>query len=97
MNIWPNEVIDEVRKRNTGINPRRFKHAINTGSVGKPKDGNPQGGFVILTINENSNADAKDSITVQFIRFDYDVEKAARAVEESPLPNEFADMLRKAY
>jgi hypothetical protein len=27
-------------------------------------------------------------------RDEYDVVKAARAVEESPLPNEFADMLR---
>jgi hypothetical protein len=27
-------------------------------------------------------------------RDEYDVEKAARAVEESPLPNEFADILR---
>ena len=81
----------------TGVSPRRFKHAINTGSVGKPKDGNPQGGFVILTIDENSNTNDKESISVQFIRFDYDVEKAAGAVKESPLPNEFADMLRKAY
>lgn len=28
--------------------------------------------------------------------FEYDVEKAAKAVEDSPLPNDFADMLRKA-
>jgi len=27
----------------------------------------------------------------------YDVEAAARAIEVSPLPDEFADMLRKAY
>jgi putative phosphoesterase len=85
------------RVLDTGVSPRRYKHAINTGSIGKPKDGNPQGGFVILTVNENSNAKERDSISVQFIRFDYDIEKAAKAVEESPLPNEFADMLRKAY
>ena len=85
------------RVLDTGNNPRRYKHAINTGSIGKPKDGNPQGGFVLLTINENSNTEGRDSISVQFIRFDYDIEKAARAIEDSPLPNEFADMLRKAY
>ena len=33
-------------------------------------------------------------LQVEFIRFDYDVEKAAKAVEDSPLPNEYADMLR---
>jgi len=34
---------------------------------------------------------------VEFIRFAYDVEKAAQAVEGSPLPDEYADMLRKGY
>jgi putative phosphoesterase len=71
-----------------------FRHAINIGSVGKPKDSNPQGGYVILTINNNSSILNKDSIQVEFIRFDYDIEKAAKAVEESLLPNEYADMLR---
>jgi putative phosphoesterase len=74
-----------------------FRHAINIGSVGKPKDGNPQGCYVILTINPDSSIMAKETVKVEFIRFDYDIEKAAKAVEESPLPNEYADMLRKGY
>lgn len=74
-----------------------FRHAINIGSVGKPKDGNPQGGYVILTINSDSSILNKDSIQVEFIRFDYDIEKAAKAVEDSPLPNEYAEMLRKGF
>lgn len=74
-----------------------FCHIVNIGSVGKPKDGNVQGCYVMLTINETSNTASKDGIEVAFIRFDYDVETAAKAVENSPLPNEFADMLRKAY
>ena len=73
----------------------RYRHAINIGSVGKPKDGNPQGGYVLLHINENSSIHAKDSIRVEFIRFDYDIETAARAVEDSPLPNAYAESLRK--
>ena len=48
----------------------------------------------MLTINDNSSVLDKDSIQVEFIRFNYDIETAAKAVEESPLPNEFADMLR---
>ena len=72
-----------------------FRHAINIGSVGKPKDGNPQGGYVMLTINDNSSILDKESISVEFIRFNYDVEKAAKAVEDSPLPNEYATMLRQ--
>lgn len=78
-------------------NKRSYRHAINIGSVGKPKDGNPQGGYVMLHIHDNSSVLDKDSIQVEFIRFDYDVEKAARAVEESPLPDEYADMLRRGY
>jgi hypothetical protein len=62
--------------------------------MGKPKDGNPQGCYVILTINAESSKTNKDAVQVDFIRFDYDVEKAAKAVEESSLPNEYADMLR---
>jgi putative phosphoesterase len=72
----------------------RYRHAINIGSVGKPKDGNPKGCYVILTINAGSNISKKDSVDVEFIRFDYDIEKAAKAVENSPLPNEYAAMLR---
>ncbi len=72
-----------------------YRHVINIGSVGKPKDNNPKGCFVMLHINENSSISNKDSIQVEFIRFDYDVEKAAKAVEDSPLPTGYADMLRK--
>lgn len=72
-----------------------FRHAINIGSVGKPKDKDPRGGYVILTINPDSTLTHKESIKVEFIRFEYDIEKAAKAVEGSPLPNEYADMLRK--
>jgi putative phosphoesterase len=73
-----------------------FRHAINIGSVGKPKDGNPRGGYVLLHINEHSSSADKESIQVEFIRFDYDVEKAAKAVEGSALPRAFADALRNA-
>jgi len=75
----------------------RFKHIVNLGSVGKPKDGDPRGCYVILTINENSSSSNKNSIQVEFRRVEYDVEAAAKAIESSPLPNEFADNLRKAY
>ena len=72
-------------------------HVINIGSVGKPKDGNPRGCYAMLNINTTTDIAEKDAIGVEFIRFDYDVERAALAVEKSPLPDEFADRLRKAY
>jgi len=77
--------------------PPHYRHAINIGSVGKPKDGDPRGCYVILTINERSTILDKDSIQVEFIRFAYDVEKAARAVEESPLPHVYAIGLRTGF
>lgn len=73
-----------------------FRHAINIGSVGKPKDKDPRGCYVMLTIHPDSSARDKNSLSVEFIRFEYDIERAARAVEDSPLPNEYADMLRTA-
>lgn len=71
-----------------------YRHAINIGSIGKPKDGDPRGWYVLLTIKENSTTTNKDSIQVEFIRFHYDIEKAATAIEGSPLPHAYADMLR---
>jgi len=73
-----------------------YRHAINIGSVGKPKDGDPRGCYVMLHIDENTNA-LSPNLEVEFIRFAYDVEKAAQAVEGSILPDPYADMLRRAY
>lgn len=73
-----------------------FRHAVNIGSVGKPKDGDPRGGYVLLHFNENTSVRRAESLQIEFVRFEYDVEKAARAVEESPLPDAYATALRVA-
>jgi len=75
----------------------RYRHAVNIGSVGKPKDGDPRACYVMLDLDENTGMGDAESLKVEFIRVKYDVEKAAKAVEASPLPDEYADMLRKAY
>ncbi|MFI5148310.1 MAG: metallophosphoesterase family protein [Bacteroidia bacterium] len=74
-----------------------YRHAINLGSVGKPKDGDSRACYAMLHLDEESSIYKKESIQVKFIRVEYAIEKAAKAVEESPLPNEYAEMLRKAY
>lgn len=76
---------------------QEYVHAINVGSVGKPKDGDPRGCYVMLTLTENSNLSDKQSIEVGFIRVAYDVEKAVAGIKDSPLPDDFADMLGNAY
>jgi putative phosphoesterase len=76
---------------------KQYRHAINIGSVGKPKDNDPRGCYVMLTINETSSVRNKESVKVEFIRFAYDIEKAAKGIEESVLPDVYANMLRKGY
>ena len=75
----------------------KFYHAVNIGSVGKPKDGDPRGCYVLITLNKESSFLDAESIRVEFIRFEYDVSKAAQAIENSSLPNAYAEMLRKSY
>jgi putative phosphoesterase len=74
-----------------------YRHAINIGSVGKPKDGDARGCYVILTIDADSSVTNAEAVQVEFIRFEYEVEKAARAIEDSPLPNAYAGMLRNGF
>ena len=74
-----------------------FRHAINIGSVGKPKDGDNRACYVILDINSETSMKNPDSIKVEFVRVAYDFETIAQAIEASPLPNDFAEMLRRAY
>lgn len=63
------------------------RHVVNAGSVGKPKDGNPQTCYMVLEAN---NSD----LTVTFRRVPYDIERAAQAIEASEMPHEYAEMLR---
>lgn len=74
----------------------RFRHAVNTGSVGKPKDGDPRAGYVLLTLDPERGKSDAAYCQVEHVRVAYDVEAAARAVEASPLPDAFATMLREA-
>jgi predicted phosphodiesterase len=62
-------------------------HFINTGSVGRPKDGDWRAGYVLLDVREAGT-------TVEFRRVAYDVEKAANAILASTLPADFAEYLR---
>ena len=62
-------------------------HFVNTGSVGRPKDGDPRAGFAAVEFDGAV-------VRVEFVRVEYDVERAASAVLASSLPHEFADHLR---
>ena len=60
---------------------------VNTGSVGRPKDGDWRAGYVILDITPAN-------VAVGFTRVEYDLEAAMQAIRASDLPDEFADFLR---
>ena len=73
-----------------------WRHAINIGSVGKPKDGDPRACYVLMTLDPSLSRLDADAVQVSFERVVYDVEKAARAVEASRLPDAYAEALRVA-
>jgi predicted phosphodiesterase len=74
-----------------------YRHVINLGSVGKPKDGDSRACYVLLTIGDGLSLHKADSLQVEFRRVPYEVEVAALAVEASVLPDVYADMLRRGY
>lgn len=76
--------------------PPRYHHALNIGSVGKPKDGDPRAAYLLLHLDAHTTLTQPAGLRAEVVRVPYDVERAARAVEASPLPNEYADMLRRA-
>lgn len=66
-------------------------HFVNTGSVGRPKDGDPRAGYVLLTLDPH--ADTGVSVDVTFVRVPYDLERAMQGIRDSTLPNAFAEFL----
>lgn len=60
---------------------------VNTGSVGRPKDGDWRACYALVTMDGSATE-------TEFIRVEYDVERAMQAIRESELPDEFADILR---
>ena len=62
-------------------------HFLNTGSVGKPKDGNPRAGYVVVETGP-------DGVEIEFVRVEYDLGRTVEAIRESDLPDEFADQIR---
>jgi predicted phosphodiesterase len=62
-------------------------HFVNTGSVGRPKDGDWRAGYVLLDV-------ADGVVGVEFVRVEYDVELAVQGILASELPHEFGEYLR---
>ncbi len=61
---------------------------VNAGSVGKPKDGDPRAGYVVI--------DTAGEVSVELRRIPYDVQAVAAAIRASELPDKFAADLETA-
>lgn len=61
-------------------------HFVNTGSVGRPKDGDWRAGYVRLELG-------RDELRVEFVRLDYDIAATIAGVRGAGLPEEFVEFL----
>ena len=61
-------------------------HFVNCGTAGRPKDGDWRVGYAILSV--------ETEIATEFVRVEYDLDRAARGIIESELPNDFAEFLK---
>ena len=63
---------------------------INTGSVGRPDDGDPRSCYALLEVDQGV-------FNVQHFRVEYDVARAIAALREGGLPDVFAQMIEQGY
>ena len=70
-----------------GPNGEPGVHFINTGSVGRPKDGDWRAGYVLLDVGDGP-------VQVEFVRVEYDIERAVAGVRAAGLPEDFAEFLQ---
>ncbi len=62
-------------------------HFVNTGSVGRPKDGDWRAGYVLLTVEGAAPS-------IEMVRVPYDLDRAMAGITASTLPTDFADYLK---
>jgi diadenosine tetraphosphatase ApaH/serine/threonine PP2A family protein phosphatase len=61
-------------------------HFVNTGSVGRPKDGDWRAGYAVVSMDGHG-------VDVAFVRVEYDLARVTEAIRKSDLPDEFAEYL----
>lgn len=63
------------------------KLLVNAGSAGKPKTGNPKSNYIVIDLQS-------DSVRIEICEVEYEYERTAKKIEETGLPQEFADIIR---
>ena len=75
--------VQGVREFDAGV-------VMNPGSVGQPRDGDPEAAFAVLDIDDET-----DDIDVETHRVAYDIDRVVAAVEEAGLPEKIGTRLRE--
>jgi diadenosine tetraphosphatase ApaH/serine/threonine PP2A family protein phosphatase len=70
------------------LEPARHRYVLNVGSVGQPRDGNPDASYAVFDDNRD---------TVRLVRVRYDREKAAEKILKAGLPPVLAERLLIGY
>ena len=75
---------------------REFEEGIvmNPGSVGQPRDGDPDAAFAVLDISDSDDAGGTATIAVETHRVSYDIDRVIDAVEDAGLPEKIGTRLR---
>ncbi len=64
------------------------RYIINCGSIGQPRDGNPYASYIIYDVGQQC---------IEFVRYPYDIEGAARRIKDAGLPGALVERLFKGY
>lgn len=102
------EVLEMMRERDSDIllcghthlpfhrriqDGNKFRHVINLGSVGKPKDGDPRAGYVLADLQKLISAENPFDWHPEFRRLQYDLKSSVQALRNSEFPKQYADAL----
>jgi putative phosphoesterase len=74
-------------------NRKIYKHAINVGSVGKPKHGNNHACYCIVTINGQTDLSNPASVDVHFEYVSYKIDEVIKHMQDLGLSDAYNDFL----
>lgn len=87
----------KILKYNNEENLTIYRHAVNVGSVGKPKHGDNRACYLTMEINENTTLNNAESFHFEFHYISYDVEKVIQNIKEIGLSNAYDEFLKKGF
>ena len=80
--------VQGVREFDAGV-------VMNPGSVGQPRDGDPEAAFAVLDIDESDDIGGTAAIGVETHRVAYDIDRVVAAVEKADLPEKIGTRLHE--